>query len=119
MASKAFFLIRLNDHIQYLKKINRTLEGQDNFQGCVHTECKLGKWMYSEGLAEVAALNNPHALQLFESIKKPHEQFHRISQDALAKHFAHDPTGAAQAVTEMHKLSATICNKLLELDKIA
>lgn len=119
MAGKAFFLIRINDHVQYLKKINRTLEGQDSFQGCSHTECKLGKWIYGDGETEIAALNNPKAQELFEELKEPHQRFHQVSADALAKQQAGDPDGAQQSITEMHKLSTIIYNKLLELDKLS
>ncbi|MEY3219089.1 MAG: hypothetical protein RIT27_446 [Pseudomonadota bacterium] len=119
MAGKAFFLIRINDHVQYLKKINRTLDGQDTFQGCSHSECKLGKWIYGEGESEVAALNNPRAIELFEALKEPHLQFHNMSQLALEKNLAGDKIGAQQAITEMHKLSTIVYNRLLDLDKIA
>lgn len=120
MANKknAFFLIRINDHVQYLKKINHTLEGQGNFQGCSHLECKLGKWIYGEGETDVAAFGNPQAKKIFEEIKEPHEQFHQASADALAKQLAGDKEGARQAITNMLKLSAVVYNKLLELDKI-
>jgi hypothetical protein len=119
MAGNAFFLIRINDHVQYLKKINRTLEGQDTFQGCAHTECKLGKWIYGEGEAEVAALENPHAKEVFDSLKEPHEHFHQASATALAKQLSGDKDGAQQSITDMHKLSTVVYNKLLELDKLS
>lgn len=119
MAGKAFFLIRINDHVQYLKKINRTLEGQDSFQGCSHTDCKLGKWMYGEGEGEIATITNPKAKEVFDSLKEPHEKFHQISAEALAKQQAGDADGAKHAMTEMHKLSTIVSNKLLELDKLS
>jgi hypothetical protein len=119
MAGNAFFLIRINDHVQYLKKINRTLEGQDTFQGCTHTECKLGKWIYGEGEAEVVALENPRAKEIFEELKEPHEHFHQASADALAKQLAGDKDGAHQSMTEMHKLSSVVYQKLLDLDKLS
>jgi hypothetical protein len=118
-AGKAFFLIRINDHVQYLKKINHTLNGQDDFQGCSHAECKLGKWIFGEGEAEVNALENPLAKEVFDSIKEPHEHFHQASTDALAKQQAGDKDGAQQSITEMHKLSTIVYNKLLELDKLS
>lgn len=118
MAGKAFFLIRINDHVQYLKKINRTLEGQETFQGCSHTDCKLGQWIYGNGEVEVTALENSRAREVFDSLKEPHEQFHQASADALAKQLAGNKDGAQQSITDMHKLSTIIYNKLLELDKL-
>lgn len=119
MANKAFFLMRLNDHVQYLKKIENTLKGKAEFSGCVHTECKLGQWIYNEGSAEVAALTDPRAQEVFDSLKEPHERFHVISHEALAKQQAGDEAGAKSASTEMHKLSTVLTNKLLELDAMS
>lgn len=116
MATKAFFMMRLNDHIQYLKKIDATLNGKDNFQGTSHTSCKLGQWLYNEGIEEVKALNNPKAEEVFNSLLEPHERFHQVSHQALEKKSIGDEQAAQAAVTEMHVLSHIISQKLLELD---
>lgn len=119
MAGKAFFLMRLNDHVQYLKKIEKTLEGSGDFAGSEHTDCNLGKWIFNEGPDEVAALSDPKAKEVFESIKEPHERFHTISREALQKKQAGDDAGAKAASTEMHKLSTVLTNKLLQLDSMS
>jgi hypothetical protein len=119
MAGKAFFLQRLNDHVQYLKKIDNTLKGQGDFQGCNHHTCKLGVWMEKEGPQEVASLGNNKAVEVFESMKDPHEKFHTTSMQALEKKLAGDEEGSKSAMTEMHTLSALLSNKLLELDKLS
>lgn len=116
MAGKAFFLMRLNDHVQYLKRITDTLDGKADFAGTSHTDCKLGQWIYGEGEAEVASLSDPRAQETFEGIKDPHEKFHTISKAILAKHADGDAEGAKKAATEMHVLSTQIYNKLLDLD---
>jgi hypothetical protein len=119
MAGKAFFLMRLNDHVQYLKKIENTLADKGDFQGTCHTECKLGKWLYGEGAQEIAALQEADKAQaIFDSIKDPHEQFHLISKTAVEKKKDGDESAAKAASTQMHVLSNTICNKLLDLDKL-
>lgn len=59
--SKAFFLLRLNDHIQYLKKIDATLAGTNNFEGTDCHDCKLGKWLYGVGVQEVEVMQNAKA----------------------------------------------------------
>jgi hypothetical protein len=119
MAGKAFFLQRLNDHVQYLKKIDNTLKGQGDFAGTDHHSCKLGLWMDKEGQAEVAGLENSKGLEVFESLKEPHEHFHTASKQALEKKQAGDEAGVKAAMTEMHTLSAVISAKLLELDKMS
>jgi len=119
MPNQAFFLMRLNDHIQYLKNIEATLVGEGNFQGTSHLSCKLGQWLYAEGAEEVRALNNPLAKQVFDSLFEPHERFHTKSYEALTKHQEGDTQGAQKAITEMHQLSHLISQKLLELDALA
>ncbi len=117
MAS-AFFLMRLNDHIQYLKKIEATLAGTEDFQGTEHHQCKLGLWLYGDGGNEVLALQNPKAKEIFESLFEPHESFHNASHQALENKQAGDEEGAKLAITEMYKLSQNLTQKLLELDGI-
>ena len=116
MPEKAFFLMRVNDHIQYLKKIEKTLSGEGNFIGTNHRDCQLGRWIYNQGKEEVAAMKNQRATQLFDELFEPHEQFHTISHQALQKKQQGDEAGSHKAVTEMHKLSQIITQKLLELD---
>lgn len=107
---------RLNDHIQYLKKIDATLNGKGDFQGTDHAECQLGKWLYGEGVAEIEALSNSKAKEVFDSLFEPHQKFHAISRQALEKKQAGDEAGVKAALTEMHLLSTILTNKLLELD---
>ncbi|RKZ38253.1 MAG: hypothetical protein DRQ49_00505 [Gammaproteobacteria bacterium] len=117
MPSKAFFLMRLNDHIQYLKKIEATLEGKGDFYGTHHHECKLGQWLYGEGANEVATLEQSREAQkIFDSLFEPHEQFHTVSKKALEK--ACPEKNAKIAITEMYKLSQILTQKLLALDTL-
>jgi Chemoreceptor zinc-binding domain len=116
--AKAFFIMRLNDHIQYLKKIDAALNGKSDFQGTHHHDCKLGKWLYGIGSEEVAAMKHHKAKEVFDSLFEPHEHFHTIGKDALSKKQAGDADGAKVALTALYSLSATLTQKLLELDKM-
>ena len=116
MRTKAFFLQRLNDHVQYLKKIEATLAGDGDFEGTDQHSCKLGHWIDGEGPAEVGALSDPAAMAVFESVKEPHERFHSAGRRAVELKRAGDAAAARQASTEMHLLSARICRILLDLD---
>lgn len=118
MTKKAFFLLYLNDHIQYLQKINETLAGRANFKGVSHRDCKLGQWLYKEGAAEVATMKNPQAQKIFESLIKPHERFHNLSQEALERNQAHDEEGVKAVMAEMRVVSYSIAQKLSELDAL-
>lgn len=118
MLKRAFFLLRLNDHIQYLKKIEATLAGTGDFQGTSHLDCKLGKWLYDEGMKQVANMQDNNAKILFNDIFEPHKLFHKISKAALEKKQIGDHQGAKVAMTQMYKLSHIIVQKLLALDKL-
>jgi len=119
MPSKAFFLMRLNDHIQYLKEIEATLVGEGTFSGSSHQECKLGKWLYGDGPSEIDALQSKKLQEIFNSLFEPHERFHNASKQALEKKRRGEEQAAQAAVTEMHILSHIIAQKLLELDALA
>ncbi len=118
MAKKAFFMMRLNDHIQYLKKMDATLKGEGDFQGTTHQDCKLGQWLNEDGPTEVGAMENSKAKEVFDSLHEPHERFHLLGKEVLEKKQAGDEAGAHTVFTELHVLSNTLTNKLLELDGI-
>jgi hypothetical protein len=116
----AFFLMRINDHIQYMNRIEATLAGDNDFKGTDHHDCKLGKWLYKDATNEVAELHNSEAKEILESLFEPHERFHQISKEILEKKQAgHDEKDYHAALTEMCQLSQTITQKLLDLDALA
>jgi hypothetical protein len=114
----AFFLLRLNDHVQYLNKITATLDGRGDFRGCDHHSCKLGKWIDSAGPDEATEVG-PAARAVFDSLLEPHEQFHAASGKALEMQAAGQNGEATRAITDMHRLSSLLVTRLLELDKMA
>ena len=116
MYGKAFFFHHVNDHVQYMKKIQETLDGRGEFLGSHYQECKLGKWLYDEGPEEASAVSD-EVRQLFDTLLEPHQRFHEISREAVRKHMEGDTTGAKSAVTEMHKISNVLISILLQLDK--
>ncbi|MEW8027176.1 MAG: CZB domain-containing protein [Candidatus Thiodiazotropha sp.] len=118
MSESAFFLRRMNDHIQYLGKLKATLEDRGDFQGSDHHSCKLGQWLDSDGPAQSAAISE-EACAIFDSILEPHEQFHQASQRALDCKKSDDKNGMEEAMTEMFKLSAKLVDILMELDSMS
>lgn len=114
----AFFLLRMNDHLQYLNKIKATLDGKGEFRGSDHHSCKFGKWLDSDGPHEAIAIG-ADAKALFDSILAPHQRFHEISHEALAAHDAGNKAQEVQKVTEMHQLSSKLVDSLLALDRMA
>lgn len=118
MSSKnAYFLQRLNEHVQYLRRVNATLKGEDHFQGKAHTECKLGQWLYGTGeqLLQINAVTQ----ELFTMIEGKHHAFHEASDQALALHHAGDHVNSYRAMTTMLKVSGELVNLLLTADQQA
>ncbi|MBT2971361.1 MAG: hypothetical protein B6D72_01420 [gamma proteobacterium symbiont of Ctena orbiculata] len=118
MSENAFFLRRMNDHIQYLGKLKATLEDRGDFQGSDHHSCKLGKWLDTDGPAQSSAIGND-ARHIFDSILEPHQQFHQASQQALDCKKNGDTSGMEEAMTEMFKLSAKLVDILMQLDTMS
>lgn len=118
MAGKAFFMKRLNEHVQYLKKMDARLKNDSDFPGCSHVDCELGKWLYNQGKEEIANMKDPNAQKLFDSLFDPHERFHQVGREALQKKDEGDEAAVKKLMTEMHVLSTIITNKLLELDSM-
>ncbi len=116
--NNAFFVQRLNDHIQYLRKVTNTLKGVDDFQGTACTECKLGKWLYDDGHDDLEACA-PDGSHLFDLLEEKHKRFHDFSNDALTQHRSGDAVGSYRAMTEMHKLSNEMVSLLLKADRHA
>jgi hypothetical protein len=114
----AFFLLRMNDHLQYLGKIKATLDGRGDFQGSDHHSCKLGKWLDGEGPQEAACIG-AEGKAVFDALVEPHRRFHEASNQALILKGDGDGAGAEARVTEMHQLSAQLVDKLLELDRLS
>jgi hypothetical protein len=115
MSENAFFLRRMNDHIQYLGRIKATLADMGDFGGTDHHSCKLGQWLDTEGLEQVTSYSND-IRAVFDSLLLPHEQFHQASHRAIECKANGDYQGMEAAITEMFKLSVTLVDTLMELD---
>jgi hypothetical protein len=116
--SSAFFFLRVNDHVNYLKRIEKTLEGSGDFRGTEHADCKLGVWMQGEGRGEAEALG-PEGVRVFDELVAPHQAFHEASSRAIALKESGDAVGSQAAITEMMKLSVSLINRLMDLDKLS
>ena len=113
----AFFFQRINDHVQYLRKLEKTLKGEGDFQGVPHVDCKLGQWMFGAGRDEVAAMGGD-AQRIFDGLFAQHQAFHDAGSRALTEQAAGNQAGVQQAITEMIKLSNTLVDELGKLDRI-
>ena len=117
-SKKAFFMQRLNDHIQYLDKVTKTLKGTADFHGSDCHCCKLGMWLDNEGKQEIEEYATG-ASHLFGTLQEQHEKFHVLSNDVLQAHEQQDGDNSYKAMTEMHKVSGQLVSLLLEVDRQA
>jgi hypothetical protein len=118
MSENAFFLRRMNDHVQYLGKLKANLTDKGDFQGSDHHSCKLGQWLDGEGAAQSTRYGDA-ARAVFDSLLEPHEQFHNASHLALERKSACDIAGMEAAMTEMFKLSVVLVDRLMKLDELS
>ena len=113
----AFFFQRINDHIQYLRRLEQTLKDQGDFRGYDFHSCKLGQWIDTEGPSHIPE-GADKAKLVFAEMNTVHEHFHQTSERALAAKEANDPAAVRQAVTDMLKDSNILVAKLMELDRV-
>ncbi len=115
--ASAFFFMRINDHLTYLRRIEKTLAGEGDFRGTGPEACKLGLWLYGEGRGQAEAIG-PEAVKLLDELLEPHKAFHEASARALGMKDGGDAAGSQQAITEMMKLSVALIKILSALDSL-
>ncbi len=113
----AFFFQRINDHIQYLRRLEATLNDKSDFRGTDCHLCKLGQWIDNEGPSQIPP-GMDKAQLVFQEMTGVHEHFHVAGERALAAKDAGDADGVRQAVTDMLKDSNFLVAKLMELDRV-
>ena len=100
------------DHIRFKKKIYEALIGRTKLepgQVADHHGCRLGKWyegVTDERIRQTAA---------FRALEVPHEAFHRIGKESLAKLARGDMDGALRDIDEVERLSETVLGHLDDL----
>ncbi|MDQ5768292.1 CZB domain-containing protein [Thiothrix subterranea] len=117
MQKRAFFLKRLNDHVQYLNKMKGRLAGANTFEPTTCRICTLGQWLHGEGTKEAGEYGDT-MLTLFRALFEPHERFHQASAEALHCQQTGDELGMHRALTEMHTLSSQLVGILLKMDAV-
>ncbi len=75
----AFFFQRINDHIQYLRRLEQTLKDQGDFRGYDFHSCKLGQWIDTEGPSQIPE-GADKAKLVFAEMNTVHEHFHQTGQ---------------------------------------
>jgi len=119
MTNNAFLMFRLNDHIQYMKKIQQSLNDKGDFEGIDYHHCKLGEWLYGDGADEIKSAGDKELEEVFQSLFEPHKKYHNASKKALQYHNENNEVEAKKYETEMIITSNILVNLLLKLDASA
>lgn len=53
MSKETVFRKALDNHLDYLKKIQATIHGSGDYCGTDHRTCPLGQWLYGQGAGDV------------------------------------------------------------------
>ncbi len=105
-------------HLRYLKRVEATCAGNDNFDGLTHNECKFGEWYYSEGAAQAESFS-PDARTIWDEIGRTHQSFHEKSLRALHQcQSQNDDSAHKLIVTEMLSSSLLLIQSILNLDTL-
>ena len=118
MDCKEIFTHAIESHLEYLKNIQKNIDGSGDYCGTDHHLCPLGKWLYGEGKTDVKACGRK-AEKIFEQLFEPHEQFHHVSDTSIKAFDENNRTLAKESLTEMLYLSGKLMKLLMELNEIA
>ena len=78
-----FFLQKEIDHLSWLQSLSTSLLTNTKFTVQTdHTQCALGKWLYSD---EVTKIDNPEVKKLIEEMEAPHEKLHASAKHIIAE----------------------------------
>jgi len=101
-------------HQQWMGRLRDVLGGKISMtaqQAGSHTECALGKWLYSNGLKEYGDLGEIH------SVEKTHKEFHHLVTHIVDLKHQGNQTQAEEAFSQLGPLSSKIIALLTALEK--
>jgi len=107
-------LRRVVDHANWMENVAKTIEGDIDWTPTDHTQCKLGKWYYGNGLEEVSKYGE-EAVKIFKKMEPAHAKIHKLGIEAIQKHKEGKTEESYQLVCDMLDSSHDIINYLLEL----
>ncbi|HPA16366.1 MAG TPA: CZB domain-containing protein [Verrucomicrobiae bacterium] len=107
-------IVVLNAHMDYLQRVSDFIDGKrDDPQATDCHNCKLGKWIYGDGAADARLQNDG----VFAKLRSVHEEFHKVTEMAIASRRTGDGPAASAALARAYNLYGEISNTLLTLDK--
>ncbi len=115
---KAFELLtRILEHAKFVEDIIQTMEGKGSFVPSDHTQCGLGKWLYTEGIAQINTLGG-EAVNLLDRLEKIHAKFHQMGIEAIKLQEEGKYKEAQKLIKEMSDMSREIAEILVKLYRL-
>jgi len=110
-------LTRIIEHAEFVENVIRAMEGKISFEPVDHTQCSLGKWLYSEGFQKAQSFGT-QAVQLMKDLEKKHVEFHRAGVEAIKLYQEGKTLEAQEKVDKIIDLSRDIADILVNLYRI-
>ena len=111
LGAKSLLLQSQVDHLFWMHRLRRMLEGKENIQPeefTDHTKCRLGKWYFS---LEVNQYNS-NFIDLYEKLNAPHEKLHSLAAQVIRLNNGGDNEKAFEKYEECLPLSLEIVKTL-------
>lgn len=112
--TKPDFAVARIMHISWKASLREFLDGKGSMtleQAVSHTDCDLGKWLYSVGLTEYG--NIPE----MKEFEKVHAELHMIIKRILQLKNSGDASGAEKEYEKVDKISSKIFSLLVAIEK--
>jgi chemotaxis signal transduction protein len=103
-----------NKHEQWIVRLRQLLEGKTTMtveQAGSHTECALGKWLYSAGLKLYGSIEEMQALEA------THKHFHELVRGIVVLSMNGNPSQAQREFSNVEPLSKKIVELLAVVEK--
>ncbi|OGW39711.1 MAG: hypothetical protein A2Y97_00815 [Nitrospirae bacterium RBG_13_39_12] len=111
---KLDFAVARVSHIAWKSALRTFLDGKDTMteqQAVSHKECDLGKWLYSDGIAEYGSLPE------MQELEKVHIELHSTVKKIIQMKHSGEKTAAEQEFEKIEHISQKIFSLLVAIEQ--
>ncbi len=100
-------------HSMWCIKLNQYVNGNTEIPPAPsHTQCELGKWIYSDGQSKYGKM------PVFSRLEQEHQQLHQIAQEIISQKSQGNIQEAKRLLLQLEEKSDTVVSLIKQLDKI-
>lgn len=110
---KSDFAVARIMHVAWKNGLRSFLDGKETIteeQAVSHTDCELGKWLYSEGMAKYGTMPE------MQELEKVHTELHSIIKKVIFLKYSGDISDAEQELAKMEPISMKIVDLLYTIE---